>query len=171
MAGIDRRTECRYAADCPCTVGYKVGLGLVEVPARIIDISVRGARLLLSQDVPDRIIVSVTLKDLPNKPLFGQIVYIGRDSKTTRRVGLRLVDGTFPFDVFRTLMGDATSSRHDPLVPECYRRLGLAFPSQAQDVHHAFRQKAMVAHPDHGGSARDFMDLYTAYREALDLCS
>lgn len=49
--------------------------------------------------------------------------------------------------------------------------LGLQPTASVKEVQHAFRQLAMVKHPDHGGSAVEFDRLLKASREAQVLAS
>lgn len=95
-------------------------------------------------------------------------------------VGLKVVEGVLPFSVFRKLIEKAKvvlEKKTEPApakpsptpTPECFIKLGLDFPASAQEIHLAFRKKAMKAHPDHGGSEADFVLLHNAMEEALRL--
>ncbi len=46
-------------------------------------------------------------------------------------------------------------------------RLGLTLPITEEDVKQAYRRRAQKAHPDHGGSAEEFIEIQTAFEEAL----
>jgi hypothetical protein len=49
--------------------------------------------------------------------------------------------------------------------------LGLLPPYTAEDVRMAYRERAMRAHPDHGGSVREFVNLQEAYARAVEYTS
>jgi len=55
--------------------------------------------------------------------------------------------------------------------PEFMILLGLKPPYTPEDVKHAYRQKAKTAHPDLGGDAETYMQLHSAYEQALDYAS
>jgi len=59
-----------------------------------------------------------------------------------------------------------------PPLPEPHpalKLLGLQPPYTAQEAEQAFREAAKAAHPDHGGDPRAFVELQTAYEQALAL--
>lgn len=63
--------------------------------------------------------------------------------------------------------------RTDPLVstperPDFMETLGLLPPYTPEDVRMAYREKAKLAHPDHGGSVADFLKLQEAHDRALE---
>ncbi len=55
--------------------------------------------------------------------------------------------------------------------PEFLHTLGLMLPCSPEDVRQAYREKARVAHPDHGGSATEFRAVQEAYEKALEYAS
>lgn len=57
-----------------------------------------------------------------------------------------------------------------PTVP-CFVALGLAPPITSADVSRAYRRKAKLYHPDHGGDPEKFKAIQRAYEEALTLVS
>ena len=59
----------------------------------------------------------------------------------------------------------ASSSSRDHR-PEFMVRLGLAPPYSIEDVKAAYRDQAKRAHPDHGGSSREFHALQEAFDRA-----
>ena len=50
--------------------------------------------------------------------------------------------------------------------PECMAILGLLPPYLLDDVHKAYKARALAVHPDRGGSQADFLALQEAYEEA-----
>ncbi|RPI84048.1 MAG: hypothetical protein EHM42_07850 [Planctomycetaceae bacterium] len=52
--------------------------------------------------------------------------------------------------------------------PDCMRLLELLPPYSMDDVHRAYKARALKLHPDQGGSATDFVRLKEAYEEAQD---
>jgi hypothetical protein len=52
-------------------------------------------------------------------------------------------------------------------APNCLRRLGLGGDASGAMVRRAFRQKALMLHPDCGGDARAFAALVSDYERAL----
>jgi hypothetical protein len=46
--------------------------------------------------------------------------------------------------------------------------LGLMPPYTREDIQAAYREKAKIAHPDHGGSAAEFKELHEAYERAQE---
>lgn len=167
--GIDRRSECRYDADIECTIRFKERLGLVEHHARLCDLSVRGARVRTSVQVPKNTLVVLTLPKWANYPIYAQVVHSTKENQPEGMLGLRIIEGTIPFRIFQEIIGDAQLHKREHKIPECFRLLGLPFPSAADRIHAAFRERARVVHPDHGGSERDFIQLHAAFQEALAL--
>lgn len=56
------------------------------------------------------------------------------------------------------------------LLPACFSLLELSFPCTVAEVKAAYRELAKHAHPDRGGSHGEFLELQTAYEQALHLC-
>jgi hypothetical protein len=52
--------------------------------------------------------------------------------------------------------------------PEFMATLGLLPPYSPEDVRMAYRTKALLAHPDRGGSASEFVKLHEAYERARE---
>ncbi len=52
--------------------------------------------------------------------------------------------------------------------PECMIILGLLPPYALEDVRQAYRAKAHLAHPDHGGCVTQFLSLQEAYQAAQE---
>jgi hypothetical protein len=52
--------------------------------------------------------------------------------------------------------------------PDFMAHLGLLPPYAADDVHKAYKAKALKAHPDRGGSKDDFLKLQDAYEQAQE---
>ena len=46
-------------------------------------------------------------------------------------------------------------------------KLGLTLPITQEDVKQAYRRRAQKAHPDRGGSVEEFIEIQTAFEEAL----
>lgn len=170
MSGIDRRTDCRYSADGECTVRFKNRHNLMETPAWLTDLSVRGLRLAVGQPVTVGTVVMITIDGAGMKPVYGQVVHSVASPVTGNYIGVKLLDGTVPFTVFRRLIRDTVASKADNAVPACFVALGLGFPSTREEIHAAFRRLSMKAHPDHGGDDKQFVALYAAYQEAIKLC-
>jgi len=55
-----------------------------------------------------------------------------------------------------------------PSVRSAWEQLGLATGSSLAEVKTAFRQRALVAHPDHGGDADEFRELFRAYERLVE---
>lgn len=93
------------------------------------------------------------------------------------------LDPTFARAWARVLRGEApwpergaSSSEHAHLpnacaspvaAPSVWSVLGLNAQASAMDVLRAYRQRALVVHPDRGGDAASFRALHAAYTEAL----
>jgi DnaJ domain len=54
-----------------------------------------------------------------------------------------------------------------PATPPWTVVLGLSEQATAQEIRQAYRRKVKDRHPDHGGSAEAFMQLQTAYNQAM----
>jgi Leucine Rich repeat len=63
-------------------------------------------------------------------------------------------------------MSDQATSSADR--PEFMIHLGLLPPYTADDVRMAYRERAKLAHPDHGGTVAQFKELQEAYDRALE---
>lgn len=88
-------------------------------------------------------------------------------------------------DIFKRMFGDQQSSSKDhgngtythtftnhglfvsSVTLAAFKVLGLAPTATVQEIKHAFRQKAKIAHPDTGGNAETFKKLNEAYQLAL----
>lgn len=167
----DKRGQCRYLIDGECTIRYKDRHRLIEVPAWLADMSNSGLRVAMASPPESGTAVMVTVEGAEEQPLFGRIVHGLAAPTSGRYVGIQIVQGTLPFDLFQKLIRDAVVETAVHRTPKCYQRLGLPFPSTKEQIHVAFRRLSMTAHPDHGGNEKEFIALHAAYREALGLCS
>lgn len=52
--------------------------------------------------------------------------------------------------------------------PSLWQTLGLTAQASEVEIKQAYRQRALVAHPDRGGSAEAFRALHAAYESALE---
>ncbi len=76
----------------------------------------------------------------------------------------------------RVLRGERPPPRRDPRVERpartapvsAWELLGLPAGAALSDVKAAFRQRALLAHPDQGGDAEDFRELHGAYERLVD---
>lgn len=59
------------------------------------------------------------------------------------------------------------ASARSGAAPSVWSVLGLSAHASATDVKRAYRQRALVVHPDRGGDAASFRALHAAYTEAL----
>jgi hypothetical protein len=71
---------------------------------------------------------------------------------------------------FRKWLRTGAGDRRQRLLPRWCVVLGLNLPCRIDDVKCAYRRLARKAHPDAGGSAKDFIAIEGAYREALAYC-
>jgi hypothetical protein len=65
-------------------------------------------------------------------------------------------------------MSEAAESQFPRGRPSCMAVLGLLPPYELADVRAAYRDKALVAHPDRGGDPADFIRLKQAYDQAVE---
>ena len=65
-------------------------------------------------------------------------------------------------------MSDAVNRELDVDRPSYLTVLGLLPPYELEDIKAAYRAKAKVAHPDHGGDPAEFMRLKEAYDQAME---
>ncbi len=65
-------------------------------------------------------------------------------------------------------MSDAVNRELDVDRPSYMTVLGLLPPYELEDIKAAYRAKAKVAHPDHGGDPAEFMRLKEAYDQAIE---
>ena len=65
-------------------------------------------------------------------------------------------------------MSEAAESQFPRGRPACMAVLGLLPPYELADVRAAYRDKALVAHPDRGGDPADFIRLKQAYDQAVE---
>jgi len=54
-----------------------------------------------------------------------------------------------------------------PIVRSAWDQLGLSAAASLADVKVAFRARALVMHPDHGGDPDDFRELYRTYERLV----
>ena len=55
-------------------------------------------------------------------------------------------------------------------LPACLKVLHLSWPCTTTEVHEAYRKLVKSAHPDGGGSHARFLEVQTAYEQALRIC-
>lgn len=165
----EKRGQCRYLIDGECTVRYKDRHRLIESPAWLADMSMSGLRVAMATP-PVLSTAVMILVDSAAQPLYGKVVHSQACPASGHFLGIQIVEGTLPFDVFQTLIQDAVIATSRIRVPMCFQRLELPYPSTKEEVHVAFRRLSMKHHPDHGGDEKDFIAIYTAYREAISLC-
>ncbi len=75
----------------------------------------------------------------------------------------------------RVLRGERAPARPVPRAARparatpvsAWERLGLAATASLAEVKTAFRQRALLAHPDHGGDPDDFRELHRAYERLV----
>jgi hypothetical protein len=61
------------------------------------------------------------------------------------------------------------ADRPYPPIPQCLQVLGLRPPADAESIRKQYRALAHRYHPDHGGSAAEFIRIKRAFDEALSL--
>lgn len=62
-----------------------------------------------------------------------------------------------------------SGKRNKPKRNEAITKLGLSLPVSEQDVKQAYLAKARSAHPDHGGSTSEFVEIQRAFEEAIEI--
>ena len=67
--------------------------------------------------------------------------------------------------VGRALFDAPTWARDE--TPRCVAALGLSLPCSEEDLKQAYRQRAKLLHPDHGGDRRRFLYLQQHFEQAL----
>ena len=55
-----------------------------------------------------------------------------------------------------------------PTVTSAWEQLGLKTGASLAEVKTSFRQRALLAHPDHGGDADEFRELHRAYERLVE---
>jgi hypothetical protein len=65
-------------------------------------------------------------------------------------------------------MSNSPHTDHLASRPEFLVLLGLVPPLTVEDVKQAYLEKAKTAHPDHGGSAEQFVQLHKAFEQATE---
>jgi hypothetical protein len=60
--------------------------------------------------------------------------------------------------------------RHADQLPRCLEVLHLSWPCTVKEVQEAYRKLVKSAHPDGGGNHDKFLELQTAYDQALRIC-
>ena len=63
--------------------------------------------------------------------------------------------------------GDTARARRDPPLASIWDILGLDPRATSEQIRAAFRQRALLTHPDHGGQPEAFRELRAAYDQAL----
>lgn len=166
----EKRGQCRYLIDGNCTVRYKDRYQLIESPAWLADMSISGLRVAMATPPDCGAAVIINVECASAQPLYGKVVHSLSSPTSGRYVGIQIIQGTLPFDLFQKLILDAVVEQSGARTPQCFRHLGLHCPSNREQIHMAFRKLSMKQHPDHGGDEKEFIALYAAYREALSLC-
>lgn len=69
--------------------------------------------------------------------------------------------------LYQSIKGIMDRLRREQGTPPCLATLGLTPPVTADQVNRAFRERSFKVHPDHGGSAAEFVALRKARDEAM----
>ncbi len=62
-----------------------------------------------------------------------------------------------------------SGKRKKPKRNESIKKLGLSLPVSEKDVKQAYLAKARKVHPDHGGTASEFVEVQRAFEEAIEI--
>jgi hypothetical protein len=85
------------------------------------------------------------------------------------RVNLRLVAGTWPYQLYSKLASQGATRSSGPTTPSCLRDLELRTGCSIDDVEAAFARLVRRCHPDRGGSVDEFVRVRRAYLDSLAL--
>lgn len=160
-----------YKTNAVCTLATSIGGKIVKYPATLIDVSVDGASIVCEKPLAVGSLVHVSLDGIAMADMAAKIVSNDGDFGTGYRMGLRISQGSWPYQVFVTLttMAVANPSTVQTPQPPCLVHLGLSLPCTAEDVRVAFQKRVRKVHPDRGGDIEAFVRLRAAYHEALGL--
>lgn len=67
------------------------------------------------------------------------------------------------------LMAERKAWLESQRVPACFKVLGIIPPVDVPTIKTRYRNLSLVLHPDHGGDARRFIEIQSAYEQALQL--
>lgn len=150
-----------------CTIAANDGV----VRARLVGISPDGAEVLAEKSLPMGRPARLAIDGRPGQDLDCRILANLGDGGDGYRLQLKLVSGSWPYQLFVALSTVAHAPKPDPkttAIP-CLAELGLTMPCRVADVEKAFSLRVRKAHPDRGGNVADFVRLRAAYLEALAL--
>lgn len=161
-----------YKTNASCVLSVIENGRPAKLPGRLVDISTDGAQVLCERALPVGIDVRIQVDGIQGREKNSRIISNQGNSGDGYRLSCRLLDGSWPYDVFVALTTMAVAApaagRARP-NPPCLEELGLALPSTIDEIEQAFAKKVRSAHPDRGGDVETFVRLRTAYLQALDL--
>lgn len=160
-----------YKTNADCTLTTVTSGKAAKHAATLIDVSVDGASLLCEQPLQVGTSVHIHLADIAMPELAATVISNDGDFGTGYRLGIRMNQGSWPYQVFVALTTMAIAHPRNTQVPQppCLKHLGLTLPCTAEDVRVAFQKRVRHVHPDRGGEIEAFVRLRAAYHEALSL--
>lgn len=163
-------TEYKTSASCVLTVTERGSQR--KLPARLVSITNDGAQILCKEPLPIGLDIQLSLVGMKMREVTARVLSNAGDNGDGYRYALRLIHGSWPYDVFVSLttmaLGGAKKNGAAP-SPPCLEELGLRLPCSVEQVERAFSERVRAAHPDRGGDVETFVRLRTAYLESLDL--
>lgn len=173
----EHRASCRYRTNSACRIGLLDGGRLLLHRARLLDISVSGGRIYSPIRVNEGTVLQLTIDSHDAATIYARVVRCSELADGRHILGLSVVDGSLPYDLFCDLAFRAAPPPDEPEMelkrapapqPPCFQELSLELPCTVEDVRRSFRELAKTAHPDHGGNMELFIRLRAAYYDAVE---
>lgn len=159
----------KIAAGLPCQVETNRLGRLRKFKALLLSLASDGAEMLSPEAAPAGQRLRISLEAAAGETFELVSVTCQTDGLDAYRVRLRLVAGTWPYQLYSKIASQVGASTTVREAPACLRHLELNAGCTIDDVESAFARLVRRHHPDRGGSVDDFVRIRRAYLDSLSL--
>lgn len=162
-----------YQTSAACSLRWWARTSWATAQGTLVGISNDGAEVVSSGQVAAGNTVTLEIHGYDVGPRETSVVSCSMVAGGYRLV-LKLLDGSWPYAAFTTLisLGGATpttlTTPSSLVAPPCFEKLALSFPCTTEDVETAFYKQVRRVHPDRGGDVAAFMELRNAFLQAME---
>ena len=135
----------------------------------LLSLASDGAEMLSPEAAPAGQRLRISLEAAAGETFELVSVTCQTDGLDAYRVRLRLVAGTWPYQLYSKIASQVGASTTVREAPACLRHLELNAGCTIDDVESAFARLVRRHHPDRGGSVDDFVRIRRAYLDSLSL--
>ena len=165
----DAQSNSRYRTSAVCALTTSDRGRASTQQANLVDIGSDGARIVSEVSYAIGSNLALTVEGFQMSPLAVAVRSNHGNTGSGYELELRLIDCTWPFQVFSSLTMLAHTPATKAATPPCLADLGLKLPCSTRDVEDAYNRLVRTVHPDKGGDVEAFVRLRGAYLEAIKL--